>query len=419
MKKRILVVDDSALMRRVCSDIINADSRYYVEDTAKNGLEALELIKRKKFDAVILDVNMPKMNGLELLRELEKQNIKVRVMMFSSTTSQGAKETIEALELGAIDFVRKPDGLAEVKGDEFRNRFLQILANVSGASLTSEAPKERSGIRAGSNKDSARTTSESIPRQTSRFAARSSDTSALTRKREETVKTGDDKNSDEESRTFGRGSFTVRQPINKEIVLRPKQAKITGDKIVALASSTGGPRALQQVIPFLPENLDAAVLLVQHMPKGFTKSLAERLDALSKMRVVEASEGEKVEKGTVYIAMGGRHMTAVKDGNGMKIKYTDLPMREGVRPSANYMYESLMDSPYAEICCVVLTGMGADGTAGIRNLETKKRIYVIAQDEPTSAVYGMPKAVAQAGLVSEILPLEKIADAVTRDVGVR
>ena len=118
MEKRILVVDDSALMRRVASDIINSDSRYHVEDTASDGAAALELIKTKQYDAVVLDVNMPKMNGLELLRILHKEKINVRVMMFSSTTSQGARETIEALELGAIDFIKKPDGLAEVKGDD-------------------------------------------------------------------------------------------------------------------------------------------------------------------------------------------------------------------------------------------------------------------------------------------------------------
>ncbi|MCR5526804.1 MAG: chemotaxis-specific protein-glutamate methyltransferase CheB [Lachnospiraceae bacterium] len=414
MKKRILVVDDSALMRRVCSDIINADSRYYVEDTANNGLEALDLITKKKYDAVVLDVNMPKMGGLDLLRELEKKHISVRVMMFSSTTAQGTKETIEALELGAIDFIRKPDGLAEVKSGEFKKTFLQILAAVSGASLVAEEPQEETRPRFGSARQSDPST-----RPASGISSRDADTSALTRRREETARKDDEHKAEERSRTFGRGSFTVRDPINKAIVLRPKQAKVSGEKIVALASSTGGPRALQQVIPLLPGNLDAAVLLVQHMPKGFTKSLAERLDSLSKMKVVEAEDGERIQKGTVYISMGGRHLTVVKDGNGMKVKYTDLPMREGVRPSANYMYESLMDSPYAEVCCVVLTGMGADGTAGIRNLETRKKIYVIAQDEPTSAVYGMPKAVAQAGLVSEILPLEKIADAVTRDVGVR
>ena len=393
MEKRILVVDDSALMRRVAGDIINSDSRYHVEDTAADGAIALDLIRKKQYDAVVLDVNMPKMNGLELLRALRDEKINVRVMMFSSTTSQGAKETIEALELGAIDFIKKPDGLAEVKGEGFKTKFLEMLGVVAGASIV--------GV--------------------SRRAAteRSSPVTPPWRKKEETEKEPEKKVGTTSAKTFGRGSFTVRDPIDKEIVLRPKGSTVRGEKIVALASSTGGPRALQSVIPKLPGNLDAAILLVQHMPEGFTKSLAERLDALSKLKVVEATDGETIQKGTVYISAGGRHMNAVRSGGGMKIKYTDQPQREGVRPSANYMYESLEDSPFAEVCCVVLTGMGADGTAGIKNLDAKKKVYVIAQDEPTSAVYGMPKAVAQAGLVSEILPLDKVADAITKNVGVR
>ncbi|MCR5776975.1 MAG: chemotaxis-specific protein-glutamate methyltransferase CheB [Lachnospiraceae bacterium] len=413
MKKRILVVDDSALMRRVASDIINSDSRYNVEATASNGIEALDLIKKNTYDAVVLDVNMPKMSGLELLRELNKNNINVRIMMFSSTTSEGAKETIEALELGAIDFIKKPDGLAEVKGESFKEKFLQMLAVVSGANIVSSLASERrsTSVNTSSRLQERRSTTETSKPDMTRMQLKSrifNDKKDTTPSRPLST-----------DRTFGKGGFMVRDPIDKEIVLRKTSKKISGPKIVALASSTGGPRALQSVIPLLPENLDAAVLLVQHMPVGFTKSLAERLDSLSKLKVVEAEEGQTIEKGTVYIAAGGRHMIAVKSGSGMKIKYTDLPMREGVRPAANYMYESLMDSPFAEICCVVLTGMGADGTAGIKNLETKKDIYVIAQDESTSAVYGMPKAVAQAGLVNEILPLDKVADAITKDVGVK
>ena len=412
MEKRILVVDDSALMRRVASDIINSDSRYHVEDTASDGAAALELIKTKQYDAVVLDVNMPKMNGLELLRILHKEKINVRVMMFSSTTSQGARETIEALELGAIDFIKKPDGLAEVKGDGFKNRFLEMLGVVAGASVIGA-----------SRQAAARTADRSTDRTTERTADRMSDKGVVPpwRKTESPLRSRDSAGAaaTPPPKSFGHGSFTVRDPIDKEIVLRAKGSKVTGEKIVALASSTGGPRALQSVIPKLPGNLDAAILLVQHMPEGFTKSLAERLDALSKLKVVEATDGETIQKGTVYISAGGRHMNAVRSGGGMKIKYTDQPQREGVRPSANYMYESLEDSPFAEVCCVVLTGMGADGTAGIKNLDAKKKVYVIAQDEPTSAVYGMPKAVAQAGLVSEILPLDKVADAITKNVGVR
>ncbi len=376
--KKILVVDDSALMRRIAGDIIDGDSRYRVEDKAKDGVEALELLKKKQYDAVVLDVNMPRMSGLELLRELQKQKISARVLMFSSTTGEGTKETIEALELGAVDFIQKPSGLAALKDQQFKDRFLKFLAVVAKASLvggvgTVSAPER--------------------PRP-SAFAPADKPTAP--------------------------GGFThVAPKMPGDITLRAAVPAVAGEKCIAIACSTGGPKALQKVIPYIPEKIDAPILLVQHMPAGFTKSLAERLDALSKVKVKEAEDGDRLEKGTVYIARGGKHMKVGKSGNQMRIYYSDEPAREGVKPAANYMYESLIDSPYAEICCAVLTGMGADGTAGIENLVKQKKIYVVAQDEPTSAVYGMPRAIALTGLVSEIVPLEKVADSITRHVGVR
>ena len=375
-QKKILVVDDSALMRRIAGDIIDSDSRYHVEDKAKDGVEALELLKKKQYDAVVLDVNMPRMSGLELLRELQKQRISARVLMFSSTTGEGTKETIEALELGAIDFIQKPSGLAALKDDEFKGRFLKFLAVVAKASLVG-------GVG----------TVQQAPKP-----------AAFTARTERPASSPD--------------SFPRKMPVGN-ITLRTGLPSVSGEKCVAIACSTGGPKALQKVIPYIPEGIDAPVLLVQHMPPGFTKSLAERLDALSKVRVKEAEDGDLLEKGTVYLAAGEKHMKVGKSGNRMRIYYSNEPPREGVKPAANYMYESLIDSPYAEICCAVLTGMGADGTVGIGNLEKHKKVYVVAQDEPTSAVYGMPRAIAQTGLVSEIVPLEKVADAIARHVGVR
>ena len=213
------------------------------------------------------------------------------------------------------------------------------------------------------------------------------------------------------------GPFEMRPvPTMQNIVLRPSVA-VSGDKIVAIASSTGGPKALQSVIPKLPANLNAPVVLVQHMPAGFTKSLAERLDVLSPLSVKEAEDGDLLEKGHVYIAPGGKHMKVARSGNRTRIYFTMEPTREGVRPAANYMYESLIDTAYNEVCCVVLTGMGADGTAGIKNLIQKKKLHIIAQDEATCAVYGMPKSIVASSLVNEVLPLDKVADAITRDVG--
>ena len=359
MGKKVLVVDDSALMRRDACDIIKSDGRYDIPDLGHNGEDALKLARRNKYDAIVLDVNMPLMDGIEFLKQLKKEGLKERVMMFSTTTGEGTKQTIDALELGALDFIKKPDNFKDASGKEFTEEFLKKLAVVSGAGDHMAPEKAGADIH---------------PFSTA-------------------VKT-------------------------HNITLRPR-AMVTGEKIVAIASSTGGPKALQFVIPLLPANLDAPVVLVQHMPAGFTKSLAERLNTLGKIAVKEAEDGDILEKGHVYIAPGGKHMKLAKaPGNRTRIFFSDEPAREGVKPAANYMYESLSDTSYAEVCCVVLTGMGADGTQGIVNLEKSKKLHIISQDEASCAVYGMPKAIALSGLVNEVLPLTKIADAITKEIGV-
>ncbi|WP_081749097.1 protein-glutamate methylesterase/protein-glutamine glutaminase [Butyrivibrio sp. FCS014] len=354
--KKILIIDDSALMRTVLSDIINADSRFQVVDKAKDGIEGLELLKKNTYDAVVLDINMPRMDGITMLKEVQRLKIRAKIMMASTDTKEGAKVTMDALDLGALDFVHKPDRASECRGEDFAKQFINTLAAVANSKAPT-APK-----------------------------------------------------------AF---SFEEAKESRKVIELVTKSAsKITGNKIVAIASSTGGPRALQSVIPKLPKNLKTPVVLVQHMPEGFTASLAERLDSLSEVHVKEAAEGDVLQAGTVYISRGGKHMHVVKSGGKSTIHYVDGPTREGVRPCANYMYESLMDSDYDEICCVVLTGMGADGTEGIRNLKSKKKVHVIGQEESTCTVYGMPKAVATAGLVDQVVKLENVAQEIIMNVGV-
>ena len=200
-------------------------------------------------------------------------------------------------------------------------------------------------------------------------------------------------------------------------MLKADDAK-AGKKIVAIASSTGGPKALQKLIPLLPSNLNAPVMIVQHMPAGFTEALAGRLNMLSPIAVKEAAEGDVLLPGQVYLARGGRHMKAVKSGARHLIRYSDEPPREGVRPCANYMYESLGACSFEEVVCAVLTGMGADGTAGIKNLKLKKKITVFAQSEATCAVYGMPRSVVLAGLSGRGISLEQIAQEIVKNVGV-
>jgi two-component system chemotaxis response regulator CheB len=354
--KKILIIDDSALMRTVLSDIINSDSRFQVVDKAKDGIEGLDLLKKKTYDAVVLDINMPRMDGITMLKELQKNKIKAKIMMASTDTKEGAKVTMDALDLGALDFVHKPDRASECRGEDFAKHFINTLAAVA----ESKAPVSTKAF-----------------------------------------------------------SMEEVKQSRKMVELVGKSAsKITGNRIVAIASSTGGPRALQSVIPKLPKNLKTPVVLVQHMPEGFTASLAERLDSLSEVNVKEAAEGDILVPGTVYISRGGKHMHIVKSAGKAVIHYMDGPTREGVRPCANFMYESLADSDYDEICCVVLTGMGADGTEGIKNLKSKKKVHVSGQEESTCTVYGMPKAVATAGLVDQVVKLDDIAQEIIMNVGV-
>ena len=357
--KNILVVDDSALMRSVLCDIINSDSRFKVTDRATNGEEALDLLMKKTYDAVVLDVNMPKMNGLELLKALRDRKIAAKVVMASTDTRDGAKTTLDALSLGAIDFVHKPDRAFECKNGSFDKKLMNILDVVchSKAAVFKEE-------------------------------------------------------TDEEKK--------AKMEVSRKLadIVRSSSKSFKGKQVVALASSTGGPKALQEVVPKLPKNLKAPMVIVQHMPAGFTQSLADRLNDLSELKVTEAQEGDILEDGHVYIAKGGKHLNIDCVGGRLKVRYSDEPTREGVKPCANYMFESLAKCDAERIVCVVLTGMGADGTEGIVNLSKSKNIFVIAQDENSSTVYGMPKAVYKSGLTNVVVPLDQVAQEIIMNAGV-
>lgn len=345
-KKKILVVDDSALMRRIICDIISADNRFMVQDLAANGEEAMVLLKKNTYDAVILDVVMPKLDGIGVLEQIRELGIAANVVVFSTLTTEGADATIRALELGAFDFIHKPSAIMEAKTDRFMEWFLSVL----------ECATNHVDVMADSVK--------------------------VDRRKKISAKTG-------------------------------------SEKIVAIASSTGGPKALQEVIPYLPAQLDAPVLVVQHMPVGFTASLAQRLDELSPLHVQEAADGMEIEKGNVYLAQGGKHMEVMARGGKHYLLLKDGPTREGVRPCANFMYETLGSSGYDSVVCVVLTGMGADGTQGILNLSKQKPIHVIAQEKSTCAVYGMPRSIVESGIVDQIEPLDNIASAIILNAGVQ
>ncbi len=382
--KNILLVDDSALMRRTISDIINMDEQLSCKKCAVNGLDALEVLDAgEKFDAIILDINMPKMNGIEFLSVLNKQGRKEKVIIVSTIAKEGAKETIEALELGAFDFITKPGSLTEAKGLSFSQRLIMMIYAATGLSVPDNITAEVKKSEVVVNKKP-----QEFKSQITRPSLESS-------------------------------SVSVRK-LKSDRSRHSKAALGSGvRKLVALACSTGGPKALQYVIPFLPANLDAPVLLVQHMPEGFTASLSKRLDELSRVNVKEAANGDIIKKGTVYIAKGGSQMRLVeKTKNEHSLIVTNEPARNGLKPCADIMYESLVDTSFDEITCVIMTGMGADGTQGILQLEQTKKIYVIGQDAQSCTVYGMPKAIADSGAVDEVATLKEIAQAITKHVGV-
>lgn len=190
-------------------------------------------------------------------------------------------------------------------------------------------------------------------------------------------------------------------------------------KIVAMAVSTGGPKALKQVIPRLPADLDAPVILVQHMLEGFTKDLAKSLMQISMIEIKEAEDHEQIKKGCVYLARGGQHLNYAGGVGLGSLYYSDQPNRQGVKPCADYMYESLVNSPFDEVVCVVMTGMGHDATEGIVHLEKRKKIFVIAQNRESCTVYGMPRSIVEAGKADRIVPLDQIAQEIILRVGVR
>lgn len=363
--KKVLIIDDSALMRRVISDIINADDKLIVEQTASNGQEALNLLRQgMRVDIILVDINMPKMDGVQFLKELNKHRIQTPVLVVSSIASQSANETIEALALGAFDFVKKPNGSIGGGYSDFRKKILLRVYMACG--LPTPVREENSA--------------KAVPNRNAEEAT-----------------------------------------LRKELAGRKKSlVTASGENcLVVIASSTGGPRALQSVIPYFPADFPYPVVVIQHMPAGFTQSLAKRLDDLSPLTVKEAEDGEVLKKGVVYIAQGGRQCELVEQPTGtFHLSEKDKPARGGLRPCADVFFESLLDCSLNRFVCGVLTGMGSDGCKGIQQLRECKNVKVVAQNEDTCVVYGMPRAVAQAGVVNEVVPLEDMAGAMIKQTGV-
>ena len=398
---KILVVDDSALMRRIICDIINADNDFRVIDVSADGEAAYNKIKNNSYDLVVLDMVLPKLPGVALLERLYNEKVPCNAVLISSSLKEDADSTMKAMEYGALDFVVKPIRSSGETREIFGKQLVESLHNVI-KSRAFKPSSSKTGFASATQAigESRRNTVERLAGVRSRLAETKGVGSAQTNPPE-----------------------TKAQPIAKPLVSndRPTVPKGTGvrtKKIIALACSTGGPQALHTFVPMLPANLSVPLVLVQHMPEGFTASLAARLDQISGIKVKEAEDGEFFKPGVVYITPGGKHMKICEDGSrAAYCQLDDSPPVNSLKPCADVMYQSLAKSSFDEIICVVLTGMGADGSEGIRYLNQYKKTYVISQEASTCVVYGMPKAVEQGGLSNEVVPLKSVANSIVKKLG--
>ncbi len=358
-KYKVLIVDDSAVIRGLVGRWLKDEPSITVVATASNGLIALEALEEHEIDVVILDIEMPEMDGMAALPKLLRRDPKLKIIMSSTLTEDGAAVTLRALSLGAADYIPKPTTTIGLQSsDNFRQQLVEKV-KVLGAARHGRGNFESDATDAGT-------------------------------------------------------APVSRLYADKNVALRPVPQGFK-PQIVAVGSSTGGPQALSNFFSGLKAPLKVPMVVTQHMPPMFTKLLAEHLARLSKVPITEAVEGETVENGRVYVAPGDYHMTVAAEGGKKVIRLNQDPPENFCRPAVDVMLRSVAKAYDSPILTVILTGMGSDGHKG-GEVVIESGGVVIAQDEPTSVVWGMPGAVATAGLCSAVLPLEDVAPAVMRVV---
>jgi two-component system, chemotaxis family, protein-glutamate methylesterase/glutaminase len=340
----VLVVDDSAVVRRIVASVLEADPGIRVVGTAACGRRALEQVERLAPDILTLDLEMPEMDGLETLRHLRRRHPRLPVIVFSMPTERAAAATLEALALGARDYVTKPGNVGDA------GAAVEVIRSELLPKIKALAPR-RSRIPA-----------------------------------------------------------PVRGAPPAPVVAAP--GRTDPHRILVIGSSTGGPDALETILRELPANLPVPVAVVQHMPAVFTRLFAQRLDGAAKLTVVEGRPGMRLEPGLVAVAPGDRHLVVVEDQGVMRVVTSQGARQNGCRPSVDVLFRSAAAAFGAGVLACVLTGMGYDGLRGCERLRAVGA-EIVVQDEATSVVWGMPGAVAAAGLADRVRPLPAIADDLT------
>lgn len=347
---KVLVVDDSALIRKLLTDILSSDNEMEIIGTARNGKDALEKIEKLSPDVITLDVEMPIMDGLTTLKQIILK-YQLPVIMISTLTQQGADLTLKALEEGAVDFIHKPTNIFGLNQGKIRESIIKKVKVAAKTSVSKVRPQT------------------SIKK----------------------IKSGKRRVGLVQSNSF--------------------------NSIVAIGSSTGGPRALQEVLSSIPADIDAALVIVQHMPPKFTKSLSNRLNDICEINIKEAEDGDILKRGWGYIAPGDYHMKVAEERGNLVIRLNQSPQVMGLRPTVDILMKSVSKIKNYNKIGVILTGMGSDGAKGITQMK-KSNAFIISQDEKTSVVYGMPKAAFETNHVDEVLALNKIANKIISKVEV-
>jgi two-component system chemotaxis response regulator CheB len=355
MPIRVLVVDDSAFMRRVIGEAIASQADMELAGVAANGLDALLKVERLKPDVVTLDVEMPEMDGLTALRHLMARYPRP-VVMLSTLTQEGASTTMRALSIGAVDFVPKPSGSISLDFHKVREDLLHKVRVAAGA------------------------------RVHTRPAATAATAALPVRK-----------------------ASSLERDALRERSFASRRTTSTFERLVVIGSSTGGPRALGTLVPALPRDGRTAYVIVQHMPAGFTRSLAERLDNNSAIGVHEAAAGDRLAADTALLAPGDHHLRLTAGG---EVELDDGPRVHGVRPSVDVTLETVAAHYGSKAVVAILTGMGSDGATGAEKVH-KAGGLVLAEDESTCVVWGMPRAVVERGAADKVVPLDAMAHAIT------
>ncbi|MDU3088274.1 MAG: chemotaxis response regulator protein-glutamate methylesterase [Clostridium sp.] len=377
-KVRVIVVDDSAFMRKAISDMIESCADFEVIAKFRDGRELVEKVDKFNPDLITLDVHMRDLDGLATLKELKRMGKNYPIIMLSSATTEGSELTLECLDNGAITFITKPSGSISLDIDKVKERLIDEIKGITSNIRVNKSYNIHMRQIA-SNKESEIENKINDRRVNTHFSQRK-----------------EIDNSEKPS-----------PMINNKVI--PKNKKIDA---VVIGASTGGPKALQQVLTKLPANLNVPVFVVQHMPEGFTKVFAERLNKVCNLNVTEAEDGMSINRNTIYIAKGGSHMII---DSSIRVSLNKEPSIWGVRPAVDKLFESASKVYGGNLLSVVLTGMGKDGAEGSKRIKDCGGI-TISEDKSTCTIYGMPKAAYETGKIDLVLPLDQICNKIAEIV---